>query len=137
MELIQWFDDNYVRGRIRRVLRGQQIRAAPLFPPALWSVNARVDLGIPRTQNTVEFWHRRFGVLVGRVHVGVFKLIKELQKEQQQVEVQIECILRGGPRKKQKLDDKRREDRILSICAARFSYNTCDFLRSIAHNLHL
>lgn len=135
-DIVQWFDDNYVRGRVRRILRGQQIRASPLFPPALWSVSARVEWGIPRTQNTVESWHRRLEVLVGRAHVGVFKLIKELQKEQQQVEVQIECILRGEPRKKQKMCDKHREERLMSICNARASYTTTDFLRGIAHNLH-
>jgi hypothetical protein len=134
-ELVQWFDETYIRGRVRKVLRGQQIRSSPLFPPALWSVNARVELGIPRTQNSVEAWHRRLGELVGAAHVGVFKMIKEIKKEQQNTEGQIECIIRGEPRKKVKLDVKRREDRLVSIFSAKASYTTADFLRGIAHNL--
>ena len=37
--IIQWFDNNYVNGKLRRTLRdGSQIRIPPLFPPIFWSV---------------------------------------------------------------------------------------------------
>ncbi len=101
--VIQWFEDNYIYGRIRRRLRtGNVIRTSPLFPPQLWSVYDSIELGIPRTQNHIEAWHRRWGTLVGQAHVGVYTIIKEFQKEQQQVEVQIERILRGEQPHKQK-----------------------------------
>ena len=38
---------------------GSLIHNLPLFPPALWSVYDSTELGIPRTQNVVEAWHRR------------------------------------------------------------------------------
>jgi len=53
---------------------------------------------IPRTQNNIEAWHRRWECLVGESHVGVYHLIKELQKEQNNTEIMIESILRGVPR---------------------------------------
>ncbi|KAF0717639.1 Uncharacterized protein FWK35_00033597, partial [Aphis craccivora] len=48
-----------------------------------------MDHGIPRTQNIVEAWHRRWSTLVGKPHVGVYTMIEELQKEQQRVDLEI------------------------------------------------
>ena len=90
IQVVNYFDENYVRGKVRRVLQGQEMRSPPLFPPSLWSVHDRMELGVPRTQNKVEAWHRRLEILVGSAHVGIFKLITELQKEQKNVEEQIE-----------------------------------------------
>ena len=54
-ELVQWFEDNYVHGRIRRRLRNESvIRVTLLFPPQLWSVYDSNEMEIPRTQNNVE-----------------------------------------------------------------------------------
>ena len=52
-------------------------------------------MGIPRTQNNVEAWHRRWEILVGQSHIGVYRMIEELQKEQQSVDLQVESIIRG------------------------------------------
>ncbi|POG73192.1 hypothetical protein GLOIN_2v1454966, partial [Rhizophagus irregularis DAOM 181602=DAOM 197198] len=66
-EVVKWFEENYVYGKIRRHLRnGNTIRGAPLFPPELWSVHDSIETGIPRTQNIVEAWHRRWNILVGK-----------------------------------------------------------------------
>jgi len=136
--IVQWFEDNYVHGKIRRQLRnGNIVRDTPLFPPQLWSVYDSVELGIPRTQNTVEAWHRRWKTLVGESHIGVYTIIQEIQKEQQEVEVQIERMLRGEqpPKKKKKVID--RENRIMTIINDRENRSIMDFLRGIAHNLSL
>jgi len=38
-EVTEWFEDNYVHGRVRRTMRnGNVSRASPLFPPDFWSV---------------------------------------------------------------------------------------------------
>ena len=53
--IIEYFEKNYVRGRVRQNLRSRTVRrAAPLFPPEIWSVNDLVEMGYPRTQNVVE-----------------------------------------------------------------------------------
>ena len=137
-EVVKWFEENYVHGKIRQHLRnGSTIRGAPLFPPELWSVHDSIEPGIPRTQNIVEAWHRRWNILVGESHVGVHTIIQELQKEQQNVEFQIECIIRGEkkpPTKKALVD---REKRIMTIINDRENRSLMDFLRGIAHNLSL
>ena len=70
-------------------------------------------------------------------HIGVYIIIKELQKEQQQVDCQVECILRGEQRPKQKKSLIDREKRIMTIIDNREDYSEMDFLRGIAHNLFL
>jgi hypothetical protein len=135
-EVVQWFEDNYVHGRIRRHLRGTTvIRSAPLFPPQLWSVYNLNEMGIPRTQNNVEAWHRRWEILVGQSHVGVYRMIEELQKEQQSVDLQVESIIRGERRPAKKRYLIERETRIMTIVDDRENRSVMDFLRGIAHNL--
>lgn len=88
-EVVQWFEDNYVHGWIRRrnQKNGTIIRTDPLFPSKLRFVSELMDHGIPRTQNIVEVWHRRWSTLVGKRHVRVYIMIEELQKEIQRVEL--------------------------------------------------
>ena len=54
-DVVQWFEDNYVHGKVRRETRsGHVVRSAPLFPPQLWSVYDSIEMKILRTQNIVE-----------------------------------------------------------------------------------
>ncbi|XP_059175689.1 uncharacterized protein LOC131955549 [Physella acuta] len=89
-ELVKWFDETYVCGRVR-LLNAREVRVPPLFPPEFWSVHDNHVHGIPRTQNTVEGWHRRWQVIVGKDHPGVFCLLNKLKQEQGRVEVEIEA----------------------------------------------
>ena len=68
-----------------------------MFPPSLWSVTDNIEHAFPRTQNNVEAWHRRWETLVGAAHVSVFKIIEEIRKEQNQVQLEIESIIRELP----------------------------------------
>ena len=75
---------HYVHEKIHRHLRNETvIRSAPLFPPQLWSVYNSNEMGIPRIQNNVKAWE----ILVGQSHIGVYRMIEELQKEQQNVDL--------------------------------------------------
>jgi hypothetical protein len=135
-EIVEWFEEYYVHGRTRRTLRhGNAIRAPPLFPPDFWSVVDNIDYAFPRTLNFVEAWHRRWGALVGTAHSGVYKIIKELQKEQNRVELDVESILRGIPRPLQKKRDREREARIRTVFNDRDNRPLMDFLREIAHSI--
>ena len=134
--LITWFEENYVLGRIRRTFRnGSASRHPPLFPPDLWSIYENNNLGLPRTQNKVEAWHRRWETLIGRAHVGVHFLLQNLQKEQQHVANEVELIVRGEPRPSLKKQDEQRKKRIQTIVNDRGNRSVMDFLRGIAHNL--
>ena len=65
----------------------------------------------------------------------VFKIIEEIQKEQNRVELEIESIIRGLPRTLPKKRDREHESRIQSIYNDRNNRTVMDFLRGIAHNL--
>jgi hypothetical protein len=61
----------------------------------MWSIYDATLIGFPRTQNIVEAWHRRWETIVGRAHVGTYKIMEELQKEQRAA---VEAILTSQPR---------------------------------------
>ena len=137
-EVTEWFEDNYVHGRVRRTMRnGNVSRASPLFPPDFWSVFDQINLGIPRTQNRVEAWHRRFETLVGKSHVGVYTIIDEIRKEQIQVKRRAEDIIRGRAISPTRREYAEREKRISVILNDRTNRSNLSFLRGIAHNLGL
>lgn len=136
-DLIKWFEDNYVHGRVRKRLRnGNTTRWPPLFPPDLWSVFENEELGFPRTQNKVEAWHRRWQTLVGRAHVGVFSLIVEIQKEQDTTEGEIERINRGQAPQKRRKEDANKEMRLQTIIQNKANRSIQDFIRAIAHSIY-
>ena len=74
-------------------------------------------------------------ILVGQSHIGVYRMIEELQKEQQSIDLQVESIIRGErwPTKKKTLIE--REKRILMIVDDRENHSVMEFLRGIAYNL--
>src|SRR6218665_1604538 len=47
-------------------------RHLPRFSPKLWSVLHLQENNLPRTNNSLEAWHRRFETVVERYHLGVF-----------------------------------------------------------------
>src|SRR6266542_3989816 len=60
-EVVQYFENNYVHGIIRRALRnGSEHRNPPLFPPNIWSVYDLIVNNYSRTQNVGERWHQRW-----------------------------------------------------------------------------
>ncbi|CAF1076003.1 unnamed protein product [Rotaria sordida] len=136
--IIQWFENNYVYGRVKRILRNGRVqRHNPLYSPEMWSVFDNMEFAFPRTQNKVEAWHRRWETLIARAHVSIFTMIKQIQKEQNEVEMEIEQSMRGEPAPKKRKEDENREARIQNVIADRGNRSTIDFLRGIAHNLSL
>src|SRR2546426_10836858 len=63
---IKYLESNYVLGPLHNNRRGP----VP-FPPFLWSVADRTELGLPRTQNAAESWNNRWKNLLDRSH-GVY-----------------------------------------------------------------
>ena len=52
--VVEYFEENYIRGRTRRTRNKSTRHLPPLFPPEIWSINDLVELDYPRTQNIVE-----------------------------------------------------------------------------------
>ena len=69
-EVIDYFEDTY-SGR----LRPGGHRRAPLFDLALWKMYDQMIGDLPRTNNAVEGWHRRFQANVGAYQPNFWKFI--------------------------------------------------------------
>ena len=89
-ELVNYFEDNWI-GRPAR--RGG--RSASIFPVTLWNVHDQVVHDLPRTNNSVEGWHRGFSQLLGAYHPTIWKFIDGLKKEQSMNEMKLEQFLAG------------------------------------------
>ncbi|CAG8505260.1 16843_t:CDS:2 [Dentiscutata heterogama] len=90
--------NSFIPSEAHEVVNSNVIRSEPLFPSKFWSVANNVKFVYPRTQNSGETWHRQWETLVSSAHVDVFRIIKKLQKEQNQIELNIEAILKDAPR---------------------------------------
>ncbi|CAF1369872.1 unnamed protein product [Adineta ricciae] len=53
--IFQWFEDNYVHGKVKRLMRNGSVqRHNPLFPPSMWSVFDNMEFAFPRTQKKLK-----------------------------------------------------------------------------------
>jgi len=43
---VQWFEDNYALGKIRRIVRNTEHKNPQLFPPTLWSIYENIGIYI-------------------------------------------------------------------------------------------
>ena len=77
------FELNYIRNRRAQ---GRKRAVKVKYAPALWNHYNSVIQGYPRTNNASEGWHNRFQLLVGRNHPEIYAFIRELIKEQADVE---------------------------------------------------
>ena len=129
--VIDYFEDTYV-GRQRR----GRPRANPMFPLNIWNMNARTQDELPRTNNHVEGWHRRFSGNCDCLHPNIWKFIRSLQREESLVCAEVHQVLGGHPvvQKKKYAQCAERVKNVVNTYAARRA-NILGYLRAIAHNL--
>ena len=131
-EFLHYFEDTWI-GRPAR--RGG--RSAPLYPIELWNVHAQVVEDLPRTNNSVEGWHRGFSHLLSANHPTIWKFIDGLKKEQSLNELKLEQFTAGQPAAEGKKKYRDTSERIKSIVEEYGNRSNIDYLRGVAHNLNL
>ncbi|XP_076056312.1 uncharacterized protein LOC143034261 [Oratosquilla oratoria] len=102
---------------------------------ALWGMYGRAKEELPRTNNSVEGWHRSFLANTGCCHPNIWIFISKPQKEQSLQEFSI-CqsaagIANEGSRKRY----KDYSQRIVSLVNDYDNRDIFDYLRGIAYNL--
>ena len=129
--LLDYFEDTWI-GRPDR--RGR--RRAPKFNVALWSCYDRVEKDLPKTNNSVEGWHRGFMQQVSSYHPTIWKFLDALKREQDLNEINLEKINSGQEFKKTSKKYEACAARLKNL-VTRFDDTTdiLDYLRGIAHNL--
>ena len=131
-DFINYFEDNWI-GRPAR--RGG--RSAPLFAHALWNCFDAVQHDLPRTNNSVEGWHRGFSELIGANHPTIWKFIDTLKTEQNMNEMKIEQYIAGQRPNPSRRIYKETAERIKNIVIDYHNRPILDYLRGIGHNLSL
>ena len=81
---LQFFEDTYI-GRYPR----NAPRRLPLFAIDLWNIFNRTDDELPRTNNSVEGWHRSFQGHVSTCHPVFWKFLSVLEKEENMIHIWI------------------------------------------------
>ncbi|RNA06261.1 hypothetical protein BpHYR1_004371 [Brachionus plicatilis] len=121
---LKYFETYYlgVKSRIERI--------PPRFPPELWNVSERIVDSLPRTNNSVEAWHKQFEGCCGK-NPGVYKLIQNFREEQKLQELEF-SKLRTGKFYSKATD---REIRIYHMCTTFDKDDIKGFLSGMAQNL--
>lgn len=125
-------------GEHRRVRVGKSYRTVqgkPLFEPHKWSVFRRTRLGLRRTNNNAEAFHRQLYVLLQTDHPSIWRFIDDLKRVQSLSDLQYERFVMGeaAPTKRKKhLETDKRLLHLVETCEQR---NPAEFLRGIAENL--
>ena len=132
-ELLDYFQSTY----IGRTSLGGYYKTAT-FPIDLWNYHYDTPLGLPRTTNAVEAWHRSFNATVGCHHPSIWKFISALKREQGLVEVrQARFIAGNSPTKRKK---SLQSEKPLTKLVGRLytpGYDEMDFLKGVAHHFSL
>lgn len=128
----KWFEQNYISGKKLKSTKSSN----PQYFPEFWSVADAMSTNLPRTQNNVEAWHRRLKAVVGKRHVGVYRIISDLSKEYIVVKTRISQLRAGYVARKHK---KRiaKNKQIKTIILKRNSMTKINFLKNIAYNIAL
>jgi hypothetical protein len=127
--VVDYFEDTW----IGRPIRGSR-RRQPLFAHEVWNCYNSVNDNIPKTNNSVEGWHRSFNEMVSCNHPTIWKFINALKLEQSRNDLMIEQFIAGrvAPPPKKKYRDC--AQRIIQVVSSYNQQNLLDYLRGIAHN---
>ena len=95
-------------------------RRRPLFSIGLLNVRDRIECALPRTNNSVEGWHRAFDIRISITHPSISKLIRKIVAEQSDNGITLEKFRSGHELAKSKKKyiqlNRRIEKLVLSIC---------------------
>ncbi|XP_075066204.1 FLYWCH-type zinc finger-containing protein 1 [Mixophyes fleayi] len=133
--VVKYFEENFVLGKCCERTRRQSKRTAPLFPPSIWSVHENNSLGIPRTSNKLEGWHRRWNSIFGEKNLGVYNLITYFIQEQNTTKAQIEKVTANTRRTPPRREQKARETALQTCISQRETVDLMAFLKGIAYHL--
>jgi hypothetical protein len=108
----------------------------PIFDAEVWNVRDRVVAGEPKTTNSLEAWHRRFNVIIGKSHPNIFEFITRLKAEQSYTELRVDKIYAGNDPIRVKRKQKTQINRVKTIVSNYADYpDIIQFLKGCAHNI--
>ena len=130
--VLDYVEDTYI-GRRRR----WRPRDIPMFPVQIWNMYDRTVAQLPRTNNNIEGWHRRFQTTCGCAHPNIWKFINILQNQGSLIHAEIQQALGGHaalPQKRVYADSAARVRNIMIDYPNR-RRNVLHYLRSTSYNI--
>lgn len=115
-------------------------RRQPTFPQTLWNMYERTKHGHPRTNNSLEAYHRSLNTHFGVAHPTMWVALEKLASYQQHIDCDYEDLISQRhptttrPRSKWL---KAEERKLACVKGYEQMANKLDYLRGIAHNLSL
>ena len=125
----EYFENTYVGRRQRRG------RREPIFNIHIWNMYQRTADELPRTNNSVEGWHRSLQANFGSSHPTIWKFIGCLQREQALQQLHVTQILAGHQSQPVRKKYAELHVRILDTIHKYRDRTILNYLRLIAHNL--
>ncbi|CAF1014998.1 unnamed protein product [Brachionus calyciflorus] len=89
------------------------LREVPSFPRELWNVHDQTLSGIPRTNNSLESWHKQFSQSICD-HPDVNDLVKKFREEQHSMEISYKQ-LRSGDSYSRKKSEQSKDELLIKI----------------------
>jgi hypothetical protein len=107
----------------------------PLFDTEIWNVRERVLADEPKTTNSLEAWHRRFQIIIGKSHPNIYEFITKLKSEQSYTDFRLDKIYAGEDPIKIKRKAKTQTQRLKTVVQKYDDYLTVfEYLRGCARN---
>ena len=82
----EYVKETYVIGRPGR---GRRRAVPPRYPVPIWNQYAGTIEGQHRTNNCSEGWHNKFRLMVGKHHPDIYSFIRNIQREQSDIEIAV------------------------------------------------
>jgi hypothetical protein len=107
------------------------------FPIKLWNSYDRVSTNLPRSNNSIEGWHKAFAKRVSIAHPTINKLTDKIRREQSTFEVDIAQIRQGREPKPKKVAYRKLEERIKRLLDDYPNVDLVKYLNGLAANVSL
>ena len=107
----------------------------PLYDKEIWNVRERVAADEPKTTNSLEAWHRRFQIIIGKSHPNIYEFITKLKAEQSYTDFRLDKIYAGEDPVKIKRKTITQTQRLKNIVMKYENYpDVLEYLRGCARN---
>jgi hypothetical protein len=130
--LTDYFEDTWI-GRPNK----RRTRRPPTFSLALWNQYDVTLADLPKTNNSVEGWHRAFSSFLGAFNPTISRLIDIIKKEQGLMEIKINQLIVVQKQVAKKKKYTNTTTQIKKIVRSYNERNHNEYLIGIAHNLQM
>lgn len=128
--LYAYWEDNYIGRRLQNI--------EPRFPIPLWNMFDRINSNLPKSNNSLEAWHKAFQNSIDCHHPSFSKLLEHLKLEQSRIENFV-TRYRAGFRLGEASNSSHwsRHNRLKIITKDYTFRQVLEYLEAVAYNLSL